>query len=330
MRCRLVLLTALMVVAGCGSPQSAGFAPPGAAGGDTGSDDAGSTGAGAKDASSGGTPPGDAARDVATPSEGGAGDAGALILTPADGGPGSGCPPEATLVYITGGGSALYSFYPPTLTFTLIGTMTCLPASGPTHMTVDRQGFAWVLSAGSLYKASTKDASCTPVTTWTPQSSFLDFALTFLGTTQSDTSLYILGNSIVSPFLQPAGAPLGRFDIATGTLTSVGLAPVTSAAGDMTTPGDGALYFAIPTTPATIFKIDPASAAVLKTLDAGAQGSTNQGFAFWGGSFYLFENGVINRFDPQAQTTTSLGMAPISVTGAGQSTCVPMVPPPPR
>jgi hypothetical protein len=319
-----------MVVAACGSPRSAGFAPLGATGDDAASDD-GSTGAVTNDASSGGSSPGDAARDVATPPEGSTGDGGALVLPPGDGGSANECPPEATLVYITGPGSELYSFYPPTLTFALIGTMTCLPASGPTHMTVDRQGSAWVLSNGSLYKASTRDASCAPVTTWTPRSNLPDFALTFLGTTtQPDTSLYILGNSIVMPFLQPAGAPLNRFDVATGTLTSVGLAPVTSAAGDMTTPGDGALYFAIPTTPATIFKIDPATAAVLQTLDAGAQGSINQGFAFWGGSFYLFENGAINRIDPSAHTTTLLGMAPITVTGAGQSTCVPTVPPPPR
>jgi hypothetical protein len=298
-------------------------------GSDAGSDDAGSTPADV-DAGSG-SKPGDASRDVATPSDGNAGDGGSLIFMSGDGGPNSGCPPEATLVYVTGHGSDLYSFYPPTLTFTLIGTMTCLPSSGPTHMTVDRQGNAWVLSAGSLYEASTKDASCTLVSTWTPQSSLPDFAITFLGTTnQPDTSLYILGNSIVMPFLQPAGAPLSRFDVATGSLTSVGLAPVTSAAGDMTTPGDGALYFLIPTTPTTIFKIDPATAAVLQTLDAGAPGAVNQGFAFWGGSFYMFENGVINRYDPKTRTNTSLGMAPITVTGAGQSTCVPMVPPPPR
>ena len=48
------------------------------------------------------------------------------------------CPPEATLIYVTGEGGALYSFWPPSFTFTFIGNLTCTTA--PTHMTVDRHG----------------------------------------------------------------------------------------------------------------------------------------------------------------------------------------------
>jgi hypothetical protein len=320
----LVTLAAAAVgVSGCGGSRPLGFAPPGVPGVDAASDD----GATADASGSADSTSSDANRDAGLEADADAGDGNMPTFNFGDAHAANGCPPEAMLVYITGPGSDLWSFYPPTLQFTLIGTMTCLP-SGPTHMTVDRQGFAWVLSGGKLYKASTRDASCSPVATWTPQSMFPDFALTFLGSTsQPDNTLYILGNSIVQGFFSPSGAPLSRFDVAMGTVTSVGLVPVPSAAGDMTSPGDGALYFLIPG-PTTIFKIDPSSAGILQTFDAGVQGAINQGFAFWGGSFYLFENGVINRFDPKTQASTSLGMAPITVTGAGQSTCVPMVPPP--
>jgi hypothetical protein len=96
------------------------------------------------------------------------------------------CPASATLVYVTGTDNHLWSFYPTALiypdagvgpAFVDIGPLTCL--SGPTHMTVDRQGFAWVVAGGKIFKASTKDATCSAVTTWTPHPfTFSDFALT--------------------------------------------------------------------------------------------------------------------------------------------------------
>jgi len=56
-------------------------------------------------------------------------------------------------------------------------------------------------------------------------------------------------------------------------------------------------------------------------------GGGDQALAFYGGSFYAFEDNVVYQFDPSTQKTTMLGKAPLQVTGAGQSTCVPTVPP---
>lgn len=53
----------------------------------------------------------------------------------------------------------------------------------------------------------------------------------------------------------------------------------------------------------------------------------DQALAFWGGSFYAFESNVLCQFDPSTGKTKTLGNAPLLVTGAGQSTCVPTVPP---
>ncbi len=233
-----------------------------------------------------------------------------------------GCPEAAKLVYVTGPGSQLWSFYPPTLKFTLIGTMSCLDS--PTHMTVDRQGSAWVVSAGNLYKASTADASCAAVPTWTPQNAFSDFALTFLGTTNvTDNTLYMLGSNGGAQ----TGGPLGTFDVLSGAVTVVGQVQVPSALGDMTTNGDGTLYYLMDANPTTLYELDPSSGAILKSSAIGAPGGGDQALAFWGGSFYAFEDNVIYQYDVKAATTTSLGNAPLSVTGAGQSTCVPTVPP---
>lgn len=113
-------------------------------------------------------------------------------------------------------------------------------------------------------------------------------------------------------------------------MTTVGPPPVPTPRGDMTSSGDGTLFFLLNQTPLTLYKLSPTSGAVLSsaTLNAGVGG--NQALAFWGGSFYAFENGVIYQYDPVKKTTASLGNAPLQVTGAGQSTCVPKTPPPPQ
>jgi len=233
------------------------------------------------------------------------------------------CPPAATLVYVTGSDDDLWSFYPPTLKFTEIGTFNCL--SFPTHMTVDRQANAWVVSGGNIYEASTKDATCSAVPTWTPQADFDDFGLTFIGTTMMvDPHLYLMSES-----------NLGLFDVPTGKVTVIGNAPVPGAVGDMTSNGDGTLYFLWDTSTPTLYEVNPANADVIKStpLDP-ATGGGDQALAYWGGEFYAFENDVIWQYDPKTGAVGTPGSAPLSITGAGQSTCVPKMgappPPPPK
>jgi hypothetical protein len=233
------------------------------------------------------------------------------------------CPPAATLVYVTGSDNDLWSFYPPTLKFTEIGMFNCL--SFPTHMTVDRQANAWVVSDGNIYKASTKDATCSAVPTWTPQAQFDDFALTFIGTTMMvDPHLYIMSES-----------NLGLFDVPTGTVHVIGNAPVADALGDMTSNGDGTLYFLWDTTTPTLYEVNPTNADVIKSKALSpADGGGDQALAYWGGEFYAFEDNVIWQYDPKTGAVGTPGSAPLSITGAGQSTCVPQTgappPPPPK
>jgi hypothetical protein len=227
-----------------------------------------------------------------------------------------GCPESATLVYVTGESGDLWSFYPPTLKFTRIGPLTCL--SSPTHMTVDRQANAWVVANGLLYKASTKNASCAAVPTWTMQNTFPDFALTFIGTTNAiDNTLYIMGES-----------NLGKFDVSSGAVTVLGPAPTPFADGDMTSNGKGGLFFLLDQEMLVLYDVSPANGAVLSMATINATGGGDQALAYWGGDFYAFEDNVINQYDPSTKATKVLGTAPLSITGAGQSTCVPQVQPP--
>ncbi len=227
-----------------------------------------------------------------------------------------GCPPSATLVYVTGQGDKLYSFYPPDQTFTLIGKFDCL--SNPTHMTVDRQGNAWVVAGGQIYKASTADASCSAVSTWKPNGNYSDFSLTFIGITNTvDNTLFVLNNS----------SKLSSFDIGSGALTSIGNVGTSATLGDMTSNGDGTLFFLKDVSTPVLYDFSPTDASTIGSNAIQAMGGGSQALAFWGGRFYAFENSDINEYDPMMKTTKSIGTAPLSVTGAGQSTCVPKVPP---
>jgi hypothetical protein len=224
------------------------------------------------------------------------------------------CPPAATTIYVTGQPAELWTFWPPTFTFSKVGTLSC--TSSPTHMTVDRNANAWVVAGGNIYKTSTRTAACAPLSTWTQQANFEDFALSMVGVTSTDTTLYLLGAS-----------SLASFDIASGAFKVIGSPVVSAFAGDMTSNGDGSLYFLQGfVSPHPLYRIDPATAMVAQTYQVNAPGTGSQALAYFGGRFYAFESNVVYEYDPATNAVTMLGTAPLTVTGAGQSTCVPQTP----
>jgi hypothetical protein len=268
----------------------------------------------------GGRQAGDGARDARTSDgslvEGATlfGDAGLLDARSAGDVDAAACPPAATTIYVTGEPAELWSFWPPTFTFTKIGNLSC--TSSPTHMTVDRNANAWVVAGGNIYKTSTLTAACAALSTWTPQLNFADFALSMVGVTSTDTTLYLLGSS-----------SLASFDIASGAFNVIGSPVVGSFFGDMTSNGDGSLYYLQGlVSPHPLYQITPATAMVTRTYQVNAPGTGSQALAYFGGRFYAFESNTVYEYDPVTNAVTTLGTAPLNVTGAGQSTCVPQTP----
>jgi hypothetical protein len=209
------------------------------------------------------------------------------------------CPPSATQVYVTGEGSKLYSFNPPDQKFTLVGTFDCL--TNPTHMTVDRLGNAWVVADGQLYKASTTDAHCSPVGNWNFDFNYSDFSLSFVGLQDTDSTLYVLNGS----------SKLSAFDTGTGKLTSIGTVGVPATLGDMTSNGDGTLYFLLDVQKPTLYQFDTSNGATRSSAALNATGGGTQALAFWGGRFYAFENDAIYEPSPSARRH-SASPAPVS------------------
>jgi hypothetical protein len=157
------------------------------------------------------------------------------------------------------------------------------------------------------------------VSSWTQDFTFGDFSLTFVGVQNTvDNTLYVLDGS----------GDLAKFDVPSGIRTPVNSVEPSNTFGDMTSNGDGTLFFLDDVSTPVLWNFDPNTAATIGKSTLSASGGGSQALAFWGGRFYAFENDTIYEYDPGAKTTKGLGSAPLSVTGAGQSTCVPKVPPP--
>src|SRR5215813_215531 len=110
----------------------------------------------------------------ATPDGGGGGNDGG-ILGGNDGGivTGDGCSDAAKLIYVLSAENDLYSFQPLDKKFTKIGPLGCKTSMTPNSMAISRDAVAWVNyvqadtltgtdTDGTVFKVSTKDASCQP------------------------------------------------------------------------------------------------------------------------------------------------------------------------
>jgi hypothetical protein len=247
---------------------------------------------------------------------------------------GDGCTDAAKLIYVVTVEGDLYSFDPPTLTLKKIGPLTCPSSSSPNSMAVDRNAVAYVnYSDGSIFRVSTKDASCT-TTSWTP-TSFLTMGMGFSVNTPGGTAetLFVADQT---------GGGLSKIDVSTFNLTSIGPfgAPHVGGQPELTGTGDALLYAFFPQAPSAISKIDKATAAVVQDYPLPGMPTDTQAwaFSFWGGVFYLYTspcstpgacttNTTIRKYDPSTKALTiekpDIGF---NIDGAGVSTCAPVVP----
>jgi hypothetical protein len=244
----------------------------------------------------------------------------------------SDCPDAAaTLVYVITQDDQLYSFYPPTAAFSLIGTVACPDSGGGAFsMAVDRAGIAYVLySGGDIFRVDTATAECTPLAYVPGQSGFTYFGMGFAanGDGPSET-LYVEGDTDFSLGREAPG--LASVDTTTWTVTRIGSTLPPFAGGELTGTGNGKLFtfffYETDTVGARVGQLDKATGQVLESVELADVMIEGESFAvaIWGGDFYLFTNGTVTKYSPDTGSTAVVANLDTSiVVGAGVSTCAP-------
>jgi hypothetical protein len=257
------------------------------------------------------------------------------------------CPDAgSTVIYVVTMDGLLMSFYPPTASFTTIGTVNCPDPGGtePFSMAVSRQGVAYVVySDGNLFRVSTKTAQCGP-TSFIPNND--GFPTTFgmgfaadvgdagMGDEAGET-LYLAGDTM-DTMGNSMPVILGSLNTTTFVTHTIGTVPVILS--ELTGTGGGQLYGFFPTAqpapgiPAAIGQIDKTTGQLLSSVTLPAINiEDGWAFAFWGGDFYTFTapdmaDTLVQRYRPSDGTvvdiTTLTGHV---VDGAGVSTCAPQM-----
>ena len=252
------------------------------------------------------------------------------------------CPDSgSTLVYVITESNDLYSFYPPTLAFTLIGTLSCTATPGvtPFSMAVDRQGIGRsVFSDGTLYLVDMGTAACASTGFQTDQSGFLTFCMGYAADSadggDGGETLYVAECSATMGAPRPNSRGLATVDTTSLHLSFV--APFTPPipGPELTGTGDGRLYGFYTNafgSGSHIVQIDRGAGVILQDfpLQVGTP-LDGYAFAFWGGVFWVFTFSnqspatIVTRFDPVTRSETMVTTMPEGVVGAGVSTCAPM------
>jgi hypothetical protein len=241
----------------------------------------------------------------------------------------------ATLIYVITQSNTLYSFNPPTATFsTVIGNIACPSTSTPFSMAVARNGVAYVVFYdGELFEVDTQSATlpCMPTPFVMGQGGFaprfgMGFSRDAMGTGET---LYVASGSSG----MTGGPPqLGRIDTTTFRLTVVGNLTPSIDDAELTGTGAGDLFGFYKTTAGSsaIAQIDKGNALVTgyAPLPGVDQGS-GWAFAYWGGDFYTFtapmttSGTVVTRYRPSDQSIRQVAAIGDVVVGAGVSTCAP-------
>jgi hypothetical protein len=248
---------------------------------------------------------------------------------------GDDCPIDLQQIFIITDSNWLLRFEPQTLTMVPLGLVNC-PAGGatPFSMSVDRDGYAWVLySDGTLWKVHTGDATCQATNFATGQQGFDYFGMGFTsdGPNTNSETLFISGGSQMA-FSFMTGS-LGTIAMPMLMVSTVAPFPVGPGSPELTGTRFGELWgFFAMSTPSHVSRINKATAALEKTwyLPANLQMPQSWAFAHWGGDFYLFFKGegqaTSSAWHVSGLTGATTEVVPNmghTITGAGVSTCAP-------
>jgi hypothetical protein len=272
------------------------------------------------------------------------------VFVPPSPGP---CPDSgATLIYLVTSQGSLLSFYPPTATFTTLGTLNCptVPNDFPFSMAVDHAGVAYVAyDSGQIFRVSTKTLACENTGRVPSQDEFnSQFGMGFAGDLGPDAGdagqaleqLYIAGDpgaQVGMPGTEPV--VLGRMDTTTFAVTRIGQVAPSIYLSELSGTGAGQLFGFYQVTPsgisvgaAAIGQIDRTTGQLIAMNNLPGVSILNDwAFGFWGGSFYVFTapdgaDTVVQKFDPTDGTVSMVATTPgLTVVGAGVSTCAPQM-----
>jgi hypothetical protein len=269
------------------------------------------------------------------------------------------CPADS--VYMLTWSNTLYRFDPSKLTFTKVGTASCLPSSfSAFSMAVDRQGVAWIqgwIFTGStpqwyLYQVSTTDATCSGSIMLPGVHNFETEGggETFVSD-QANSPAETLYSTVISGFAG-SGSQFAASTVNTmnGSVVPVGPLNLDGASGmSLTGTGDARLFAAeSPTstsdagTDIVFTERDPATAAVKSTANVTIPPSYIViSMVFWGGDFWFFLRPagatpwMVGRYQTMSQSfnivVNDVAIAAnepgLGITAVGISTCAPLVPP---
>jgi hypothetical protein len=281
----------------------------------------------------------------------GAADSGVIpILSAEDSGTAtSGCSAASQLAYVLSTQNVIYSFDPPTKSFTPVATLDCDAGSMvPNSMAVDRQGNAWVdyvslngqgnVTGGAIFEVNLQVGNCTPTNVVLGPGWYqVGMGYSTASATDPTDTLYLAGdNDIQSCVLvgDATSAGLATVDTATGALTPVG--SFSNGLGgqnaELTGTGDGRLFGFFDLAEVEIAQINKTTAATpIQNAIPGVQCPWAYAFSFWGGDFYLYTAAGQNINSSVTHYTSADGGIDTSyipdvgfaIIGAGVSTCAP-------
>jgi hypothetical protein len=252
---------------------------------------------------------------------------------------GNGCAMGTSLVYVWALDGNIYSFDPPSKTFTFVATPDCL-ASNPNSMAIDRNLNAWLnyLTPGStspndyIYKFSlTTKTGCTPSGITIPPG-FNQVGMGFSSDTPGGTTetLYVDGIG---------GAGLASVNMTTKTINPIGTfsndVNLEGQSCELTGTGNALLFGYFTTSPyvrvAQLNKTN--SNSITDNVLTGFTPPDDWAFSFWGGNFYLYAypnasnspNSSVIQWNPNTNALNLAYVANVGFTiiGAGVSTCAP-------
>jgi len=254
-----------------------------------------------------------------------------------------GCSTAATLVYVFSLDNEIYSFDPPSKTFTPVATPDCQTGGGqPNSMAIDRNLVAWLnyiddssANGGAIYAFDLKTKSgCQLAVTLPPSYTQVGMGFSTDAVGSTSETLYVDGIG---------GAGLAKIDMATKTLVPLGAfsgdAALTSGSAELTGTGDARLFGYFTTSPnVRVAQINKASGAILSDFELkGVSPPSDWAFSFWGGDFYLYAapgsnasgNSSVIHYAPGTSAVDPTYVADVGFTiiGAGVSTCAPVTPP---